>query len=169
MNNQPTPTIQTMWGPLTVDSRKNGQYHILEVLRGQQRERIFSVTASRGQGMWVSTPEDQTKIALSKDHEGRGSHFRGRNIYNAPTPLGELSLEWARWGDTPIPPGGVVGWIFIYTREGPFQFVTLLADETGSILQASVCTNETQPIPTKVIPLAHKIKKGSGKTWTVNV
>lgn len=160
-----TRAVKTPCGTLTANVKMSSQFHIVELLRGSQEERVLAVVASRDQGIMVSTPNDQVKIELKEDHKGICNNFRGQTVA-AQTPLGVISVELVSWGDDHIPPGGVVGWVYLHCRPYPLQLVTLCMDAEGKSLVARIAPSEAHPAPTKTIPVCGR--KGSGTTWTVN-
>lgn len=81
------------------------------------------------------------------------------------TPLGQLSVSWGEWGRDPIPPGGIIGTVFLHAKPATLQLLDIRVDETGKELEIRLTTDANHPRSSENISL--KPRKASEQIWTV--
>lgn len=81
------------------------------------------------------------------------------------TPLGDLAVSWGAWGDDPIPPGGIVGTVFLYAKPRSLQLLDIMVDQTGNDLEIRLVPDATHPGDHKTISLQQR--KASERIWTI--
>lgn len=164
--------VKTQFGTIVARVKKTPGFKIMEIVRLPNEKRIFALVVSTNGQISVSSGDRQLKILLKDDHKGLG--FRGRKGENVAmsTTAGEVLAYLSDWGDDPIPPNGVLGWISLCTNSGPYQIVTLCANEQGDGLVAKVFADENCQSHPYTLPLRLKGEgsniEGGKRTWTVN-